>query len=184
MKRVFLAIQFKDNLFLSQYINNIQSSLIAENIKWIEAKNMHLTLHFFGKIDNNLIGKVILELKNTLKRQKKFSIIFNKLGIFGSKYKPRVLWLGMENTKELVQLVTKIDQSLENIGIFSDRQNFVPHLSMGRIKQLNSKKYFQSVLDKHQNFNSGEIVVDRIFLYESILHKDGATYRVLKEFAL
>jgi 2'-5' RNA ligase len=124
----------------------------------------------------------VLEL--ALKKEKRLQINFNKLGVFGSKYQPRVLWMGMENTEGLLQLQNQIELALEGIGLKTDRQNFVPHLTIGRIKKLQSKKYFQSVVDRYQEFNSGAILIDRLYLYESILRKEGPEYRVLKEFIL
>jgi len=184
MKRVFLAISLKDSEFINQYIKEIKSNLVAENIKWIEAKNAHLTLKFFGPTDNNLLQKIIISLDTTFKEQKRFTISFNKLGIFGSKYQPRVLWMGMENTKPLIDLVNTINQELKQIGIATDRQNFVPHLTIGRIKKLSSKRYFQSVVDRYKEFDSGEIKIEKINLYQSILHKEGPEYKILKSYSL
>jgi 2'-5' RNA ligase len=60
----------------------------------------------------------------------------------------------------------------------------VPHLTIARIKKLNSKKYFQSVVQRYKDFDSGEIAIESIFLYQSILHKEGPEYRVLQEYRL
>ena len=184
MKRVFLAIRFSGNMFLKQYINDIESNLMAENINWIEAENVHLTLKFFGPTGKKEIEKIKKVLESSLKNEKSLSINFNKLGVFGSKYQPRVLWMGMENADNLLELQNQIAVVLEGIGINTDRQNFVPHLTIGRIKRLQSKKYFQSVVDRYKEFNSGPILIDRLYLYESILRKERTEYRVLKEYVL
>ena len=184
MKRVFLAIRFSENEFLGQYINTIQSQLRAEKIKWIDSNNIHLTLKFFGPIEESLLKKIKISLENALKSQQTFEISFNKLGIFGSKYQPRVLWMGLQNDEKIINLESIISQELTKIGITTDRQNFVPHLSIARIKHLASKKYFQSVIDRHNDFDSKEILIDRIFLYQSILRPEGPIYKVLKEFKL
>ncbi len=184
MKRVFLAIRFNENIFLRQYINDIRSNLMAEKIKWIEAENLHLTLKFFGPTEKKQLEKIKITLDKRLKTQEKMQISFHKLGVFGSKYQPRILWMGMENTNELIKLQKQISIALEDIGIIADRQNFVPHLTIGRIKQLQSKKYFQSVVERFKKFNCEPIIIDRIYLYESILRKEGPEYRVLKEYKL
>jgi len=184
MKRVFLAIRFSGNKFLKQYINEIKSNLMAENIKWIEAGNVHITLKFFGPTAKKELEKIKKELELVLKNENSLQVNFNKLGVFGSKYQPRVLWMGMENVADILELQNKIAVALEGIGINADRQNFVPHLTIGRIKRLQSKKYFQSVVDRYKEFNSGSILIDRLYLYESILRKEGPEYRVLKEYVL
>ena len=145
---------------------------------------MHLTLIFFGPTEDLLLKKIKISIEKVLKGHKSFSIEFNHLGVFGSKYQPRVLWMGMKNTTPLVQLVTDLKEELEQIGIKNDRQNFVPHLTVGRIKKLQSKKYFQSVVNLFKEFDSGPIKVNRIFLYQSILRKEGPEYRVLEEYVM
>ena len=184
MKRVFLAISFKDNRFLSQYINEIKTNLLAENIKWAEADNIHLTLKFFGPTSDSTLEKIKISLDKVLKSQKSFMISFNKIGVFGSRYQPRVLWMGLEQADILQALEQEISIVLEEIGISSDRQNFVPHLTIARIKKLDSKKYFQSVVERYKEFDSGAIAIESIFLYQSILHKEGPEYRVLQEYRL
>lgn len=184
MKRVFLAIRFSGNAFLSQYINDIRSNLMAEKIKWVETENLHLTLKYFGPTEKKQLEKIKIILDNALKNQEKLQISFHKLGVFGSKYQPRVLWMGMENSDDIVKLQKQIAIALEELGIYADRQNFVPHLTIARIKQLQSKRYFQSVVEQFKEFNSEPIIIDRIYLYESILRKEGPEYRVLKEYKL
>ena len=184
MKRVFLAVSFKNNEFISQYINTVKGRLLAENIKWIEQKNIHLTLKYFGPTEDLLLEKIKISLENVLKVQKSFSVSFNQLGVFGSKYQARVLWMGMESVTEIQFLEHQISQELEKIGIEPDRQNFIPHLTIGRIKHLDSKKYFQSVVNQYKSFQSDAILIDRVFLYQSILLKEGPVYKVLKEYEL
>jgi len=184
MKRVFLAVSFHNNPIIEQYISNIQSELVQEKIKWVTPKNTHLTLKFFGPIDNNSIENIKKALKSALENSLTLKISFNKLGIFGSRYQPRVLWLGMENSQSIIELESQIRDALIEIGIPYDRQNFVPHLTIARIKQLQSKKYFQSVIDKYSEFDSGLIDIDSIFLYQSILRPEGPIYKVLEEFKL
>ena len=90
----------------------------------------------------------------------------------------------MENSQSIVKLESQIRDALIEISIPYDRQNFVPHLTIARIKQLQSKKYFQSVIDKYSAFDSGLIDIDSIFLYQSILRPEGPIYKVLEEFKL
>jgi len=128
MKRVFLAIHIKDTVIIYQVINILKSELMAENISWAEPQNLHLTLRFFGPTEDLLLKKIEKQLEVSLQNQKPFSISFNKLGIFGSKYQPRVLWMGMDHIEGMVKLSETINTSIEEIGIHTDRQNFIPHI--------------------------------------------------------
>jgi len=184
MKRVFLAVNFRQNIFIEQYIKDIQSKLLQEKINWVESKNIHLTLKFFGSMEEIQIENTKKALETALKDQAKLQISFNKLGIFGSKYQPRVLWMGIKDPKAIISLEQQIRKALIEIGIPYDRQNFVPHLTIGRIKQLKSKKYFQSVVNQYRDFDSGTVNINSIYLYQSILRPQGPIYKVLAEFKL
>ncbi|RLD65544.1 MAG: RNA 2',3'-cyclic phosphodiesterase [Bacteroidetes bacterium] len=184
MKRVFLAVSFHNNSFLEHYVSSVQSKLQNEKISWIDSKKLHLTFKFFGPTDDSTLENIKNTLDELLKKQFKLQVSFEQLRIFGSKYQPRVLWMAMKNPEPITKLEIVVRNSMEEIGIQYDRQNFVPHLTIGRIKQLSSKKYFQSVVDKYKDFDSGVIQVDSIYLYQSIIRADGPIYKVIKEFKL
>ena len=184
MKRVFLAVSFRGNPFISGYIEEIQSKLTAQKIKWVEPENLHITLKFFGPSSAQQILTIKNTLDNCLKNEPKRLLRFNHLGVFGSRYQPRVLWMGLEDERPLKDLERQIRASLIAAGFTYDRQNFVPHLTLARIKHLDSKKYFQSVVDQYRAFDSGPVNVDTVYLYQSILQKSGPVYKVLHSWKL
>ncbi len=184
MKRIFLAVSFRDNEFIINYISTIQSELTAQKIKWVEAKNLHITLKFFGPTPAKQIELIETTLDQCLINMHAIELRFTHLGLFGSRYQARVLWMGLENPEALQEPEQKIRQALSGAGFAYDRQNFVPHLTIARIKHLDSRKYFQSVVDRYRDFDSGPIKIDRVYLYQSILHKNGPEYKVLKSWKL
>jgi 2'-5' RNA ligase len=113
-----------------------------------------------------------------------FSFSFRNLGIFGSSYDPRVVWVGIEPYSNLAHIMMVLRDKMAVIGYEPDRQNIVPHLTLGRIKFLKDKKSFQQIIDQNKNITSHEIIVDRFILYESILKKEGPVYLALKTFPL
>ena len=68
----------------------------------------------------------------------------------------------------------------EAIGWEHDRQNFVPHLTIGRIKDVPDKHLFQSIIDMHKKTWMQEIQVREFHLYESTLTREGPVYKVLE----
>lgn len=102
MKRLFLAIPIKtaDNDFIP-LLEGLKRQLAHEKrINWVRPNNIHLTLKFIGDTPNDDIPKIIDGVGEMLKKHKNFTIDFNHTGIFGSRYAPRVLWLGMNNTPQ------------------------------------------------------------------------------------
>jgi 2'-5' RNA ligase len=75
-----------------------------------------------------------------------------------------------------------VQKEMEQYGFESDRQNIIPHLTLGRIKFLKDKLLFQSVIDANRELQSAPIQVRGCILYESILHREGPQYIVLRKF--
>ena len=187
MKRLFLAIPIKtaDNGFVP-LIDGLKRQLAHEKrINWVRPQNIHLTLKFIGDTPNEDIPKIIETVEEMLKNHKSFTMDFNRTGIFGSRYAPRVLWMGMNETpQELYNLEEDTLTAFDKLGYLRDRQNFVPHITLGRIKELCEKQYFQKIVSSIEQKSYIKQEVNEIILFQSILRPEGATYKELKKFQL
>ena len=187
MKRLFLAIPIKtaDNSFVP-LIDGLKRQLAHEKrINWVRPQNIHLTLKFIGDTPNEDIPKIIETVEEMLKNHKSFTMDFNRTGIFGSRYAPRVLWMGMKETpQELYNLEEDTLTAFDKLGYLRDRQNFVPHITLGRIKELCEKQYFQKIVSSIEQKSYIKQEVNEIILFQSILRPEGATYKELKKFLL
>jgi len=184
MKRLFIAVDFADNEDIIKLHREISSRLQKEKIKWTKPENLHLTLEFLGSTPSAVTGRVGEVLQHCGDMTQPFVLKPAGAGIFGSRYKPRVLWLGFEPCDALQRLVRCIRQGMEPLGFVADRQNFVPHLTLGRITRIESKRYFQSVIDDYRNRTIAPVPVTQIHLYESVLTKAGPEYTTLKTIRL
>lgn len=176
MKRLFAAIKIHPSVkFLSLY-NDISSSLSHERIKWVEPENMHLTLKFFGETAEERIPSINKALETAVSQSKPFNLKIENTGLFGSRYDPKVIWFGIEKQTELDTLAKNIFAELGKCGFEADRQNFVPHLTIGRIKELKDKQLFQQLIGKYNKMDIQAENVNEIVLYESILRREGPLY--------
>ena len=187
MKRLFLAIPIKtnDNGFIP-LLEGLRRQLAHEKrINWVKPDNIHLTLKFIGNTPNEDVPKIIDGVGEMLKNHKSFTMDFNRTGIFGSRYAPRVLWLGMHNTpQELYDLEEDTLNTFDNLGYLRDRQNFVPHITLGRIKELCEKQYFQKIVSGIEQKSYIKQEVNEIILFQSILRPEGAIYKEVKKFRM
>ena len=182
MKRLFIAVDLSGNQEVNKIYSEIKRRLINNKIRWVKPQNMHLTLKFLGSTPSDKVDSIIEITKQTVGKFKKTELLISQIGLFGSSYKPRVIWLGFEENKVLSELGEALKNDFIPLGFPYDRQNFVPHLTFGRINKIESKQYFQSVLNDYKELNLNPIKIKSIFLYESILRKEGPEYRVLNEF--
>ncbi|MEI6124008.1 MAG: RNA 2',3'-cyclic phosphodiesterase [Bacteroidota bacterium] len=183
MKRIFAAVKIEPQQALHSLTGHLQQALAADHIKWVPLENMHITLKFFGEtpIDKvHQIADVLNETTNTTS----FDIEFTRLGIFGSSYKPRVIWLGVNDAGYLSGLAKNIQNAIVPLGYEIDRQNFVPHLTLGRINAIADKTYFQKIIDSLSEQKFEKQTISTLYLYESILSPSGPKYHILEAYKL
>lgn len=184
MKRLFASIKIKaDSQFLALF-EELKQGLRHEKIKWVEVDNLHLTLKFFGETHEDKVQEIVEALNSGIENHEKFSLKISTLGIFGSSYNPKLIWAGLQNTKPLLKLVTSVNKEIEKIGFFQDRQNFVPHLTLGRIKNLSDRNLFQEIISDYKEEYFQEVLVTEVYLFESTLTCEGPIYKVIKKFEL
>jgi len=184
MKRLFAAIKIHPSPEFIRLYTELQNSLRIANIKWVDVNNIHITLKFFGETEESKIRGINKALAEVAFQNSSFVINLKNSGIFGSSYNPRVVWFGIEKSPALEKLAEEVLEAMDKTGFERDRQNFVPHLTVGRIKQVKDKRIFQEVIERYRTVEVQEEKVDRFLLFESILKPHGPEYRVLETFLL
>ncbi|RLD40347.1 MAG: RNA 2',3'-cyclic phosphodiesterase [Bacteroidetes bacterium] len=184
MKKTFLAIRIPVTIEIESYLTDYKRDFEFVDMRWNEAKYLHLTLKYFGPTSEKRIKRIQRVLSELLKEEKSFEINIVKLGVFGSRYAPKVIWWGIDEEELLKELFTKIEIELSKIGIYADRQNFVPHITLGRIEYIVSKPFFQRLMQKHKKVEEINVKVDSIVLLESKRVGDGVEYNELVKFEI
>jgi len=184
MKRLFVAVKIHPSPELIKTYNSLRSGLKFCHITWVKPESIHVTLKFFGETEEKRIPEISRVLKEVALRHQTFTSELVNVGIFGSSYSPKVIWFGIEKAEPLKKLGMDVLRSLESIGWEPYRQNFVPHLTIGRIKEIPDKQLFQKMIDEHKKTRMQEFSVREFYLYESILNRDGAIYKVLETYKL
>jgi RNA 2',3'-cyclic 3'-phosphodiesterase len=181
MKRIFAAVNINPGNQLIHLLDQLKSALAKDKIKWVDPGNMHITLKFFGETPDEKVAE-IENVLHSINHKNAFGIEIKELGIFGSSYKPKVIWLGLADCPEFHLLENEITKAIQPIGYLPDRQNFVPHITLGRINFLNDKKYFQQMIDKYKSFSPDQQQISVFHLYESILKQTCPEYRIIGSF--
>jgi len=184
MKRLFAAIKiFPDPEYLKKY-QELRSILHHEQIKWVEEKNIHVTLHFFGETEERRMFVINSVIGNLAEKTEPFTLRLSGLGLFGSSYSPRVIWTGIESGCDIAAIMKELKTMLSNNGFDTDRQNIVPHLTLGRIKMIRDRRFFQQTIDSFNDIVSIPVTIKEIVLLSSKLQSMGPVYAVEKSFLL
>ena len=184
MKRLFAAVKIHPSAEFLKTYNSLKSGLKFARITWVRPESIHITLKFFGETTENQVPGISKVLQEVAARHQPFTSELVNVGIFGSSYNPKVIWFGMEKAEPLKRLGADVLQAVETIGWEKDRQNFVPHLTIGRIKSVPDKHLFQAMIDEHKKTWMQEVQVYEFHLYESILLKDGPVYKAIETYKL
>ncbi|MCF8229328.1 MAG: RNA 2',3'-cyclic phosphodiesterase [Bacteroidales bacterium] len=182
MKRLFAAIKLHPTDKFLELFGQLQNQLKQDKIKWVDPQKIHITLKFFGDTTEENIDEIAGAMDDAVFDASPFELQMHNVGIFGSSYKPRVIWFGIEASEKLRSLYQNLKVNLEELGYKYDRQNFVPHLTVGRIRHIQNKRYFQQVINRFKDEDIQKEKIDRLILFESILRPQGPEYIVVEEF--
>lgn len=184
MKRTFVAIKISFSKQTVVLINNIKFSLKDEKIKWVENRNVHITLFFLGDVDEKVIDKIGNKLTTTLKEFKMFNLKCRSIGVFKNINNPKVLWFGINESDNLSQLKSEIDRVFRGYGFPIEDRDFKPHITIGRMKFVNTKSRLVRLIEKYKEIEIENIKISEIVLYESKITSKGSDYMILKSFYL
>jgi 2'-5' RNA ligase len=183
--RTFLAIEIepyiKNKIEESQEIIEDSES---SNIKFVEVENIHLTLKFFGEIDDTRIEQITDIVNQSIKDKETYTIKVVNIGAFPNIYNPRVIWTGIKDKNNTtVKLIEELDKKFNKIG-FKKEKNYVPHITIGRVKSISDKEKLTQTLKKLNKKYHGKMEVKKIYLKSSKLTPNGPIYKNIKEFNL
>lgn len=150
-----------------------------ENIRWVKPDNLHITLRFLGDTSENLVNKISGVMEKHVTKTQPFSFVIRSLDVFRSLKYPRVMWMGLDNTDALVKLKNIVDKSLSGLLPEEDTDNFNPHLTIGRMKYINDRELLKELLAGYMDHKFMDVNVDQLFFFESILDREGASYKVI-----
>jgi 2'-5' RNA ligase len=183
MKRTFIAIRIIPSTTMIEFVESLSSKAIGE-IKWTNPDTWHITLVFTGSLPNTLIRKVNYGLKTIAERTSTFGLKILGFGTFGSQLRPKVLWIGVLLDAQLAELQRLVADKIFDLEIQTDAKPFHPHITLGRIRNLEKPDELMEVIVQKGEFLWGEFSVESIVFYESKLSLQGPDYHVMNEFKL
>jgi 2'-5' RNA ligase len=185
VKRLFIAIDtVPDASFLDIYTKIKSSSTKLDRINWVKPDLMHTTLKFLGETPEEKIPFILKGMSVAVSNISSFSLKIGRVGVFGSRYQPRVLWFGVDKTQIMEQLHHQLQKEMRKLNFKYDFGNFVPHITIARINKVDDKQKFWKVIEAVQTSFIQEIEVRKVILYESILDTYIPVYRKTGEIEL
>ncbi len=184
MIRLFIALTIDHDIMqkFSAIITDFKSH--GGKVKWVDAKNMHITLKFLGNTDPNMVESIKTELNKSVANFQAIESEFSSLGGFPNLRKPKVIWTDLEKNKDVViKLAQAIEHACVAVGFEKNSKPFTPHLTLGRVKSYDDLSGLTEYLASYQ-FENLPINFNSVKLIQSTLTQEGPIYRTLDEIKL
>lgn len=182
--RCFIAIEFPDEIKnnIGVYVEKLKAT--QADVKWVQAKNLHLTLKFLGATPEKIIPDISKRLSEVAGLHHGFNIRIFGAGVFPNIKQPRVIWLGIKDAEEMIKLQKDVDEAMKEFGYEIDDREFNPHLTIGRVRSPKNKDVLVKELATRKDMDFGKIEVKNITLMKSELKPGGAEYFRVSEIIL
>ncbi len=183
MVRTFLAIDLPDRLKADIAKAVARWKGFKAGVRWVDPARMHLTLKFFGDLEESSIKVVSSVCREVAASCQPVSMRLLSPGAFPSPRRPRVLWIGIGSrpSPALFTLHDKVEAALAIHGFPREEKRFSPHITMGRVKTGRNIARLMDDFMRHEPPGEG-FMVESMVLYSSTLAPGGPVYRRIEEF--
>jgi len=166
-KRLFVAIELPEST--KRLLVDLDPQI--HGARWLDAKQMHLTLAFFGVVPEDVDVKL---------REKLSAIVFGAfflpivgVGTFPPKGPPKIIWIGVgRGHPHLFQLHKRVQEAALGAGMEPELRPFHPHVTLARCQRI-SLELIRKFLKANVDLDAGMIRVDSFHLYSSKLTPAG-----------
>jgi RNA 2',3'-cyclic 3'-phosphodiesterase len=182
-KRLFFSIDIPDDIKkeIVFYKKELESSL-GEGVRWVKDENLHLTIIFLGQVKENKIDDLFKKVEKV--KGESFYVTTEDISYFPKeKTSAKLIWITVKS-ESIKILEKKINKVLFPDFLVRKEKSFIPHITLGRIRQWNFRKLSShEVPELNDNLNL-KFNVTSFNLCESKIKKGGPTYHILKSFIL
>jgi len=157
-------------------------------VRWVQARDIHLTLKFLGPTRMDQIEPLAQALGTACAPFLALTYTVSGLGCFPNLRRPRVIWVGVEELSGgLARLQGAIEAACAGLGFEREERGFDPHLTLGRLRDQAAPADQRAIGDMVQGLEKpflGTATVEGISLIRSDLQPAGPVYTVLHRFEL
>jgi 2'-5' RNA ligase len=179
--RAFIAITLSEEIYqgIEQVLDSLREKLPDAPLRWVPARNIHLTIKFLGNVSIANLEMLKNSLEVEARQQPAFEVSVGRFGAFPTVNRPRVLWIGVGPSKPLQAIQSVIEHETDRLGYPKEDRPFSPHLTLARVSRNASPhdvKAISQVISSFEVGFLGAFKVEDIHLYRSDLLREGAVY--------
>ncbi|MCF7928600.1 MAG: RNA 2',3'-cyclic phosphodiesterase [Spirochaetales bacterium] len=190
--RTFLALPIDDSVRKDFHLALSEMRKELPNLSWVKSDSLHITLHFLGEIEVSVAQQLADDLSPVIEQIEAFPVKLGELGAFPPSGMPKVLFTKLLRGKEQAGFLYEAARPIveKYVRGRGKKRDFHAHLTIARVKakRLNEREKGLlanlDLLKERVELPVRTFQADRCILYESVLRRQGAEYRVVREYPL
>ncbi len=178
--RLFLAINIPQEIQIK--ISKLSCYLESHGVSTVEEGAYHLTLLFLGERTEKDVSKILEALRHAAEPFAPFVISLEGVSCFTME-SPRVVYLSVGmGSGQIEQLHSHMESEFLKSGIrLKEEKNFIPHLTIARVRHLADKKRILAFANEYSNEKLGTFTATGCSLMLSSTTSRGPSYSSLYE---
>jgi 2'-5' RNA ligase len=179
--RLFVAIELPGDVL--RELNDIQHGMQRDpalaRLRWVRPEGIHLTLKFLGETPATKQAAIEQAMVRGVDGISSFTLHLGRLGKFGGRTSPRVVWVDVEGDVETLQrLQAAVEHELGTGGFPAESRSFSPHLTLARIPPEQAREVAGPLARAIETADprGTDMRVEAVSLIKSDLRPTGAVY--------
>lgn len=178
--RLFAALDLPDEI--ADHLMPLMKDV--PHAKWRPRENLHLTLRFFGDVQEPIADEIDFELSQIAESAAPFEIRLKAAGTFGGA-EPHALWVGVSENPKLTKLAADCERAARRVKLKPEPHKFAPHVTLAYLSGGTPLDSVQAFEQRFGLFETPSFRVERVGLYSSITRKSAPShYRLEAEYPL
>ncbi len=176
MPRLFTGLEVPDEV--ASTLAMMRGGL--QGARWIDPDDYHVTLRFFGDVDDRTAFHLHEMLVDA--RPRPLRVKVDGLGAFGGD-RPRAIFAAVAPTPELAELQAEHERIARRAGLPPEGRKFTPHVTLARLRSA-SARHVAAFLSDYGHVRPMGWEPDAFVLYSSRDSVGGGPYVVEEAYPL
>jgi 2'-5' RNA ligase len=172
--RTFLAFEVEERVHdrVAQMTGQLKN--IDRNVRWVRPKNAHVTIHFFGEVEQVDVPEIESIIEKAIEHISPFDVEVRGISAFPSLERASVIWYGIVMHENLLAVYNTVRDGLLGKDLVEKLETrvYTPHLTAGRVRRRINSQLLQE-LRIHGREYFGTFTVDSLVLFKSTLSGSG-----------
>jgi 2'-5' RNA ligase len=182
--RLFVAVTLPEQVktAIEQTQAELRRALPGPAFRWTKRDQFHLTLKFLGYVEQTHVDALVSALQTACRPFPALPLRAERLGFFPGGSRPRVLWVGIHDAKDLlISLQQAIEAAVAPFTEEKPENRFKGHITLARLKDIQraDTETLKNVAASMQNRFFGDWTARAVELIQSTLSPTGARYTSL-----